>query len=287
MNKKPIVAIMYDFDKTLSVKDMQEYSFIPSLNMTASQFWKISDDLAYDNDMDYILSTMLLMVQKAKEDGIDVSREALKQHGKTVQFNKGVEEWFGRINRFGEQLGLEVKHYIISCGLKPMIEGCAIGHEFANIFACDFVYDRDGKPIWPAMALNYTSKVQFLYRINKGVENVAEHKKLNMYTPKDERAVKFSNMIYVGDGLTDVPSMKLTRLNGGYSIGVYQKAEDSRYLVDEDRVDFYVKADYSEGSEMDSAMKAILEKIATENRLQSLSTFKRSNKKEFEKSKRQ
>ena len=272
MNKKPIVAIMYDFDKTLSVKDMQDYSFIPSLNMSPKDFWKQSDELAYQNEMDYILSYMLLTVQKAKADGVDVSRNALKKHGEMVQLNKGVEDWFDRINAFGDSLGVEVRHYVISCGLKPMIEGTKIGHKFANIFACDFLYDEQGNPTWPAMAINYTSKVQFLYRINKGVENVAEHRKLNMRTPKSQRAVKFSNMIYVGDGLTDVPSMKLTRLNGGYSIGVYQNSEDSRYLVDEDRVDFYVKADYSEGSEMDKVMKAILEKMSSENRLQSLTS---------------
>ncbi len=283
MNKKPVVAIMYDFDKTLSVKDMQEYSFIPSLNMTAKEFWTQSDELAYQNEMDYILAYMLLTVQKAKADGVDVSRNALKKHGEMVQFNKGVEEWFDRINAFGESLGLDVRHYVISCGLKPMIEGTKIGDKFANIFACDFIYDEQGNPMWPSMAINYTSKVQFLYRINKGVENVAEHHKLNMRTPSNQRAVYFSNMIYVGDGLTDVPSMKLTRLNGGYSIGVYQNSEDSRYLVDEDRVDFYVKADYSEGSEMDSTMKAILQKISASNTLHTLPTFLPSDRKEFSK----
>ena len=283
MNKKPIVAIMYDFDKTLSVKDMQEYSFIPSLNMTAKEFWSKADELAYQNEMDYMLAYMLLTVQKAKEAGVDVSRNALKKHGETVQFNKGVEDWFDRINAYGDSLGVEVRHYVISCGLKPMIEGTKIGDKFTNVFACDFVYDGNGNPLWPAMAINYTSKVQFLYRINKGVENIAEHRKLNMRTPSNQRAVYFSNMIYVGDGLTDVPSMKLTRLNGGYSIGVYQKAEDSKYLVDEDRVDFYVKADYSDGSEMDVTMKAILHKIATSNALHTLPTFLPSDRKEFAK----
>ena len=126
---------MYDFDKTLSVKDMQEYSFIPSLNMTAKDFWTQSDELAYQNEMDYILSYMLLTVQKAKADGVDVSRNALKKHGENVQFNKGVEDWFDRINAYGDSLGLEVKHYVISCGLKPMIEGTKIGDKFTNIFA--------------------------------------------------------------------------------------------------------------------------------------------------------
>ena len=283
MNKKPVVAIMYDFDRTLSTKDMEEYTIIPSLNMSVSEFWKQADQLSATNKMDYILSYMLLMVQKARQDGVDISRKALKKHGQSVEFNKGVVEWFDRINAYGESLGVEVKHYVISCGLKPMIEGCAIGHHFANVFACDFVYDDNGNPLWPAMALNYTSKIQFLYRINKGVEDISEHRKLNMRTPKSQRAVKFSNMVYVGDGLTDVPSMKLTRLNGGYSIGVYHDSEASKYLVDEDRVDFYVEADYSEGSPMDVTMKAILQKIAASNNLHDLPTFLPSSRKEFAK----
>ncbi len=271
MKTKPIVAIMYDFDNTLSTRDMQEYSLIPSFGMEAADFWKMSDELAHKNNMDHILSTMLLMVELSKRDGIDMSRRSLYEHGKTIEFHKGVTEWFARMNRYGEKLGLEIRHYIISCGLKPMIEGSEIGKEFANIFACDFVYDENGYPVWPAMAINYSSKIQFLYRINKGVEDIDEHKKLNMYTPEEQRPVPFGNMIYVGDGLTDVPSMKLTRLNGGYSIGVYRHHADSRYLIKDDRVDFYVKADYRENSEIDSAMKAILEKIRTSNHLAYLS----------------
>ncbi len=256
-----IVALIYDFDNTLATKDMQEFTFIPSLGLTPSEFWQMSDGLAHKHKMDHILSYMYLMAMQAREKGIKLSSETLRQMGEDVEYFPGVVDWFKRINDYGKSLGLEVRHYIISCGLKPMIEGCQIGKEFYNIFACDYVYDENGCAVWPAVAINYTSKTQFLYRINKGVEDVDEHKKLNMYMPTNKRVVPFSNMIYIGDGLTDVPSMKLTRSRGGYAVGVYRNPEDASYLVAEDRVDFYVKCDYREGSEMDFAMKSILDKI--------------------------
>lgn len=269
--KKPIVAIIYDFDNTLSTKDMQEFTFIPALGITADEFWQRCDETSHGYEMDHILAYMYLMATYAKQKGIHLSQKDLREMGKGVQFFDGVKDWFSRINSYGEGLGLEVRHYIISCGLKPMIEGCDIAKEFYNIFACDYVYDQNGDPIWPSVAINYTSKTQFLYRINKGVEDVGEHKKLNMYMPRSDRAVPFENMIYVGDGLTDVPSMKLTRQRGGYAIGVYRNPEDATYLVDQERVDFYVKSDYTENSDMDLSMKAILDKIRAQSRISELS----------------
>lgn len=268
---KTIVAIIYDFDNTLSTKDMQEFTFIPSLGITADEFWAQCDKTSHEYSMDHILAYMYLMAKMSKQSGVPLSADKLREMGKGVEFFDGVKEWFGRINNFGASLGLEVRHYIISCGLKAMIEGCDIAHEFYNIFACDYVYDQNGEPVWPSVAINYTSKTQFLYRINKGVEDVGEHKKLNMYMPKNQRVVPFCNMIYVGDGLTDVPSMKLARQRGGYAIGVYRNPEDASYLVDEERVDFYVKSDYTENSQMDEAMKAILQKICAQTRFWQLS----------------
>lgn len=269
--EKPVAAVIYDFDNTLSTKDQQEFMFIPALGITADEFWKQCDITSHRYQMDHILAYMYLMLKMSRAKGLRLTEEELRKMGRGVEFFDGVKDWFSRINAYGESLGMEVRHYIISCGLKPMIEGCDVAGEFYNIFACDYVYDESGAPVWPAVAINYTSKTQFLYRINKGVEDVSEHKKLNMYMPRDIRAVPFENMIYVGDGLTDVPSMKLTRSRGGYAIGVYRNPEDASYLVDEERVDFYVKSDYCENSEMDLAMKAILDKIRAQSRIGELS----------------
>ncbi|MDE7454878.1 MAG: haloacid dehalogenase-like hydrolase [Clostridia bacterium] len=268
---KPVVALIYDFDNTLSTKDMQEFTFIPALGMEPAEFWNKTDELAHSTDMDHILAYMYLMAKEAKSKHIPLDRDALKAMGKDVQFFPGVEDWFCRINAYGESVGLEVRHYILSCGLKSMIEGCKIANQFHNIFACDYIYDDKGEPLWPSIAINYTSKTQFLYRINKGVEDIGEDAKLNMYMSRDERVVPFDQMIYIGDGLTDVPSMKLVRQRNGYAIGVYKKPTDAAYLVDQDRVDFYLKCDYTEGGEIDTAMKAILAQIATKAMVKELS----------------
>ncbi len=271
MNNKPIVALIYDFDNTLSTRDMQEFTFIPALGMTADEFWKKSDELAHKYEMDHILAYMYLMASKAREKHISLSPEALRAMGQDVQFFDGVKEWFSRINAYGGKLGLEVRHYILSCGLKSMIEGCGVADEFYNVFACDYLYDDNGEPLWPSIAINYTSKTQFLYRINKGVEDVGEHTKLNMYMPRNERVVPFDQMVYIGDGLTDVPSMKLVRQRGGYAIGVYKKPSYASYLVDQERVDFYLKCDYTDGGEIDTALKAVLDKISAKLHFTSLS----------------
>lgn len=268
---KPIVALIYDFDNTLSTRDMQEFTFIPALGMKAAEFWAKTDELAHQAQMDHILAYMYLMAREAKDKKISLSRESLREMGKGVQFFKGVREWFKRINAYGDSLGLEVRHYILSCGLKPMVEGCDISDEFYNIFACDYLYDDNDEPLWPSIAINYTSKTQFLYRINKGVEDLGEDAKLNMYMSRDERVVPFDQMVYIGDGLTDVPSMKLVRQRGGYAIGVYKKPTDSTYLVNQNRVDFYLKCDYTDGSGIDTAMKAIFGQIAAKLNIKTLS----------------
>ncbi len=267
MQNNTTIALMYDFDNTLSTRDMQEYDFIPQLNMTAEEFWAEANGFAKANNTDGILAVMLLMKQKALGTEL-CTRDKLVESGKKIEFHKGVLTWFDRINAFAASNGVNLEHYIISSGLKPMIEGSAIGKYFKQIYACDFVYDKSGQPIWPAVAVNYTSKVQFLYRINKGVFDVSENVRLNSFMAEEERHVPFCNMIYIGDGLTDVPCMKLTRQNGGQSIGVYKEGTKNQYLIKEDRVNFLVKADYSQNSELELIVQTIILKVRAECQLE-------------------
>ena len=262
MEKRPILAIMYDFDHTLSPRDMQEYGFIPDLGMEADAFWHKCVTAMKRNQMDQILAYMYMMLEEAKGKLI-VNRSMLRALGKDVQLFDGVSDWFARVNDYAQSKGLTPEHYIISSGLKEIIEGTPIAKEFKEIYAASFCYDEHGVACWPAMAVNYTSKTQFLFRVNKGVLDVTEHRALNEFMPEEKRRVPFSNMIYIGDGLTDVPSMKLTKLNGGHSIAVWQEDERvSNEMLLEGRVDFAVKADYSQGSEMEKTVFAIIDQIA-------------------------
>ena len=263
MNNRPIVAIMYDFDRTLCTKDMQDYSFIPSLGMTESEFWSFANDFGRKEHMDSILAYMYAMVKISKDKNIPLLRQNLVDMGKNVELFSGVEGWFDRISAFGAEQGVQVEHYVISSGMKEIIEGTSISKYFKSIFACEFLYDENGNGVWPKTDVNYTNKTQFVYRINKGVLDVANDIDLNRSMPDDSKRVPFCNMIYIGDGLSDVPCMKMMKAYGGYSIAVYQ-SRDSKVvdLLKKGRVDYIYPADYSEGTGLDITVKNIIRKMA-------------------------
>lgn len=264
----PIVALIYDFDKTLSPKDMQEYSFLPGINVEPDVFWKLCNDFGVEHQMDGILTYMYLMRKMAKGT-LDLTREELTRLGKGVEFFPGVETWFDRINHIGAQSDVLVEHYIISSGLTEIIRGSAIGKNFKAIFAGSFCYDASGRAVWPATAVNYTSKTQYLFRINKGILDITNDRDLNAFTPEYMRRIPFSNMIYVGDGLTDVPCMKMTKQKGGYSIAVHAPGDTE--LADDmllqGRADFSVEADYSPGSEIEQVVAMLMRRIRASHEL--------------------
>lgn len=258
--KETIVAFIYDFDKTLCGKDMQEYAFIPNLGMDPKDFWKETDELAKQNKMDKILACMYMMKTKSEQMDKPLKKEDFINLGKYIEFYPGILNWFERINEYGNKLGIKVEHYIISSGLKEIIEGTEISKYFKEIYACEFLYDENGYAIWPAMSVNYTTKTQFLSRINKGILDISDDENLNAKMMEEDRRISTKNMIYIGDGFTDIPSMRLVRENGGYSIAVYQegKKEVVNKLLKEDRVDYIALADYAENSKMDKLVREML-----------------------------
>ena len=258
------LALIYDFDKTLSPDDMQAQGYIQSVGYDVKEFWRKTNELGFANDMDPNLAYMYMMLEKAHAAKVSIRREEFVKMGKDLEFFPGVESWFDRINHIGKELGLDVEHYIISSGLHEIIEGSSIYSAFREVFACEFLYNENNVACWPKNAVNYTTKTQFLFRINKGVLDISNDFDLNKYTPEDDRRVPFRNMIYIGDGLTDVPCMKLVKVNGGYSIAVYQKRKRDKVkdLITHNRVNFIEPADYSEGSSLDQAVKDILCKMS-------------------------
>ena len=264
MSGKPIIALLYDFDKTLCTTDMEDYAFIPSLHMTPQEFWSLANDFGRDNHMDGLLAYMYTMIVECRRRQIPLTREYLVHCGEAMQLFPGVQDWFGRINAFGESLGVKIEHYVLSSGLKEIIEGSGISHEFKEVYACEFFYDENGLASWPKLDVNFTNKTQFVYRINKGVLDVAEDRRLNASMPDDSKRVPFTNMIYMGDGLSDVPCMKMMQANGGAAIAVYQ--DSNRAAVEEllrrGRVDFIFPADYTEGKGLDKTVKNIIRRMA-------------------------
>lgn len=272
---KPVLAICYDFDKTLSPSDMQAQGYIQSVGYDETdEFWKKSNQLASSNDMDQNLAYMYMMVTEA--DGrIVVNKKNLASYGEKVELFAGVEDWFDRINEYGKKAGVIVEHYVISSGLKEMIEGTSIARKnvFEKIYASSFYYNEKGAAKWPSQVVNYTNKTQFLFRIEKGTLDINDPAVNDSFAPNEIR-VPFRNMVYVGDSDTDIPCMKLVNSYGGSSIAVYNpstKDKTKAYkMIRENRIKYFAPADYTDGSELDTLVKAIIDKTATSEKLEDI-----------------
>ena len=266
---QPAAAIVYDFDGTLARGNIQESSFIPSVGLQHEEFWARTKKMARDNDADEILCYMRLLVELAAEKKVPVTREELRQHGRNAPLFPGLADgsWFSRMNCFAAEKGLRLEHYIVSSGTDEMIMGCPISGQFTRVFASRFIY-QDGVAAWPGLAINYTSKTQYLFRINKGVANSWDNESINAYMADTDRPVPFRRMIFIGDGDTDIPSMKMISLQGGYSVAVYDPNGDPRSirkihkLISEDRVNFVAPADYTPDTQMDIVIKGILGRMS-------------------------
>ncbi len=272
---KPVLAICYDFDKTLSPDDMQAQGYIQEVGYDVDDFWAESNQLAEKNNMDSNLAYMYKMVEKAQGKFV-FNKKTLADYGFRVRLFPGVEDWFERINKYGEEYGVIVEHYIISCGLKEMIDGTSLAQKgvFEKIYASSFYFDENGVALWPAQVINYTNKTQFLFRISKGILNVNDQG-VNDSFDSDEIRVPFRNIVYIGDSDTDVPCMTLINSYGGHSIGVYDGDSNDKTkvhkMIREDRIKYYMPADYQENSELENLIKAIIVKTATNEALENIS----------------
>ncbi len=267
------IAIVYDFDKTLCTKDMQEYSLIPSLGYDDPvAFWNEVTEVSVRNEMDSISAYLYLLEKKFMEAGKPLKKEDFFGLGENIVLFDGVDTWFRRINEYGRKAGFLVEHYIISSGMTEIIQSTTIADQFKKIYACRYYYDEDTHVAkWPAQVVNYTAKTQYIFRINKQVLDVNDDVDLNKYVPKSERPVPFDRIVYVADGLTDVPCMRLVKEYGGKSIAVYSKSDSvAKQLKSEGRVNFIAKADYSEQSEMENLMKMIIDHMAADAKLKDI-----------------
>ncbi len=263
--KRTKVAFVYDFDETLSTTYMQDYLLIPQLGMKPETFWKKANAWSVENHADQVTGSMYYFTKMAREKKICLSREMLKACGCHIEYFEGVTTWFQRINKYGHYLDLDIEHYIISSGYEEIIEGCSIRPHFKEVAGCAFAFDENDFPIWPARVVNYQAKIQYLSKINKGLKKL-DDKAVNEYTPDEKRRIPFSRIIYFGDGLTDIPSMKMVKARSGTAIAVYKPKSRQKtkalQMLKENRVDFALPADYSEGKGIDTAVKTILNKIA-------------------------
>jgi phosphoserine phosphatase len=269
MDQPKRTALIYDFDGTLARGNLQETSFIPNIGMTKEDFWAEVKARTRDHDADEILVYMHLMLDKAGEKDVQVTVEDLRRHGEEAPLFPGLanKSWFDRINAHAAERGLVLEHYIVSSGIHEMIEGCIIRDAFRQVFASKFIY-VEGVAAWPGVGINYTTKTQYLFRINKGIDNHWDRDTINNYMPEDERRIPFDRMIFFGDGDTDIPTMKMLTHKGGHSVAVYDTdrtpgdLKKIHKLISDGRVEFVAPADYSEHSQIDIIVKGILGRIA-------------------------
>lgn len=276
MAKKPIAALIYDFDGTLSPGNMQEFGFIQAVGKTKEEFWKMSDGIAVGQDASNVLAYMKLMFDEAHKAGIPLRRSSFKEFGKHIELFEGVREWFSLINLYGKSKGVRVEHYINSSGLKEIIEGSPIASEFRHIYAGTFIYNEEGIAEWPGIAVDHTAKTQFLFKISKGITSQHDSKMVNSSMADDKKRIPFTNMIYFGDGETDVPCMKIVGMFGGNPIAVYDPASSKKKAVaqklqKQGRVKFTTPAVYTRDSRTFKIVAAIIDKIKAEDDLRNLS----------------
>ncbi len=270
-------ALVYDFDGTLAPGNIQEHSLLPDyLKVSKEEFWREVGEAKREHDADQILVYMQHLLLRARGLRLPMTREILRRYGQATRYFPGVEGWFGRIDAYAASKNLALEHYVISSGNEEMILGSSIAERFEKVFACRYSYDAEGNACWPAAVVNYTTKTQYLFRINKGVRSYWDDESVNRWVPMDERYLPFQRMIYLGDGDTDIPSMKMVRHQGGYSLAVFDPEEwespdlvtrarfkERAYnLIAEDRAHFVLPADYEDGSQLDIAVKGILGRIA-------------------------
>lgn len=282
--KNTKIALIYDFDKTLSSADMQDFSLIPAFGVKPEKFWRIANNWSKEQEADQITGSMYYIMKTAQEKNIPLTREFLKTCGENIEYYQGVENWFERINEYGKELNLNIEHFLISSGYEEILAGSKIRKHFTDMFACSYAFNDEGLPVWPARVINYSIKVQFLTKINKGLRKIDDIA-VNEFMPIEKRPIPFDRMIYFGDGMTDIPSMKLIKERGGNAIAVYAPGKSKEKhkaikLLKDNRVNFALKADYRENREIDKVVKTILDKIAKERDLEILQA--RENKKKFE-----
>ena len=269
---KKTIALVYDFDGTLSPRPMQEYAFLPKIGADPRAFWAESNALAQSAQADPLITYMHLMYKKAKDKGVRIDRRDLVAQGGKVELFAGVETWFDAVSAYvkshAQSHGVQLRHYLISSGLSEIVEGTSIYKRFHNVFASEYWFEAYDLP-YPKRVITDTGKTQYLFRINKGVEDLGQS--INQHMPEDERPIPFANMIYFGDGDTDVPSMAVMRKNGGHAVAVYPPGKSKAKCVDlfsAGRCDFFAAADYRSGSDLFRRTCLLLDRILADIRVE-------------------
>jgi len=261
------IALVYDFDGTLSPQPMQEYTVLPKIGVEPKEFWAAVNREARETESDMMLVYMRHIIEALERVRVDVKREDFAAMAGAIEYFPGVPTWFARVNAYVKRRSrgqVKIQHYLISAGQKEILEGISIRRHFKRIYASEYYFNHHGVATFPKFLITDTLKTQFLFRINKGREAITES--INEHMPEGERPIPFPNMIYVGDGMSDVPSMALTKKSGGHAVAVYDRKKaggqaSCAELLRAGRVDFIAEADYRKASRLSRRVELLLDAI--------------------------
>ncbi len=197
--KQNIIAIVYDFDGTLSPGNMQEQTIFKAYGIDKKKFWAKAQSLVVRRGYEKTLAYLKLLIDEPVFRRSPLTKKKMKELATHIPYYPGVDEgYFDQLDDFLQALpevregGIALEHYIISSGLQELLEGVSIRKYFKKIYACEYDYQRD-RPIFPKLVINDTNKTQFLFRINKGKLKLSES--INQHMPELERRIPFLNMI--------------------------------------------------------------------------------------------
>jgi phosphoserine phosphatase len=261
------IALVYDFDGTLSPQPMQEYTVLPKIGVEPAEFWASVNREARETESDPMLVYMRHIIEALEREKVDVKREDFAAMASAIEYFPGVATWFARVNAYVKKRSrgqVKLAHYLISAGQKEILDGVSIRKHFKRIYASEYHFNHHGVATFPKLLVTDTLKTQFLFRINKGLELVTES--INEHMPEAERPIPFANIIYVGDGMTDVPSMALTKKSGGHTVAVFDPVSEKQRaicmkLLEAGRADFIAEADYRKSSKLSRRVELLLDAI--------------------------
>jgi len=266
--KQNIIALVYDFDGTLSPNNIQEDTIFRDYKIDKNKFWAKTNELVVKKGYERTLAYIKLLIQDAPFKKNPLTKSKMAKLADQIEYFEGVDKFFGVMNRFMNSIpevkkwGIRLEHYIVSSGMKDIMDSCTIAKHFKMIYGCEYEFIK-GRPVFPKIVINDTNKTQFLFRINKGKLNINDD--INSHMPESERRIPFRNMIYVGDGHTDIPSMTVTHKSGGHTIAIFppktKVPKEVRAMVQEKRADHFAPADYSEGELLVKILRLTLKKI--------------------------
>jgi len=249
---KKQIAMVFDFDGTVA-PDVMLSPILDMIGIGSDFFWDKTGVLAeegYDREIAYLQALVLV----CREKGISLSNHMIRDMGARLHFYEGFPDILDRLTRIGSTRGYELKVYVITAGLEEMVIGSRLGQYLTRCWGCGFAEDMNGSISHPKRIVTSANKVEKLYLIKRQLLAHRDTYRVNLVEPRED-LVPWDKVVYVADGVTDVPAFEVVRRGGGFALAVYDpESGPNESMMIAGRTDLMVPADYREGSSLDIAL---------------------------------